>query len=77
MELPASSFRPVIERDVPYLDSVALVDCRPEARRVELLITSPARGVARMRLRGVPVDRRRARWVGETILRHAWVGFSP
>lgn len=75
---PYADLRPVIERgDETWLDSVVLVDCRPDERRADVLVTSPARGATRISLRDVPIDRRRARWLAETFLRQSWNGFSP
>lgn len=69
--------RPVRERGETYLDAIALVDCRPDERRADILISSPAGGVTRVELRDVRIDRDRARWLADTILRQGWVGFSP
>lgn len=78
MDWPSDALEPLRRRqDPPWLDAVALVDCRPEARRVDVLVVSPARGMARMRLRGVELDRARAQWIAERILEHGWVGFTP
>lgn len=64
-------------RGETWLDSVVLVDCRPEARRADVVVTSPARGLTLLTLRDVPIDRRRARWLADTFLRQSWTGFSP
>jgi hypothetical protein len=76
MEWQASEFD-VLQSEGTYHDTVVLVDCRPTERVADILVTSPADGAARMRLRRVDIDRGRARWLAETILRHVWVGFSP
>jgi len=77
MEWDAPVLEPVVRRGDTYQDAIVLVDCRPEERRVDVLVRSPARGVARMRLRRVEVDAARARWLTEAILRHGWTGFTP
>lgn len=77
LDWPYESFTPVIERGETWLDSVVLIDCRPEARRVDVLVTSPARGVTRISLRHTTLDRRRIRWLTETFLVQSWNGFSP
>ena len=77
MDWPSDALEPLRRQSDPWLDAVALIDCRPEARRADLLVVSPAQGVARMRLRGVDLDRPRARWIAERILEHAWIGFTP
>lgn len=77
LDWPYADFRAVMERGETHVDSVALVDCRPDERRVDVLVTSP-RGVAsRIELRDVRVDPTRAAWVADTLLRQAWLGFSP
>ena len=60
-----------------YLDAVALIDCRPELRRVDVVVLSPSRGLAHIRLRDVAADARLAQWLGARIVRHGWNGFSP
>lgn len=70
--------RPIMERrrETP-LDAVALVDCRAVEGEVEMLVLSPAGGLLRMSLRRTAIDEERARWLGRTLLHHAWTGFSP
>lgn len=77
LEWPFRDFAAVIERGATRLDSVALVDCRPDERRVDVLVTSPRGQVTRLELRDVRVDAPRAVWVADTLLRRAWIGFSP
>ena len=77
IEWPSDALEPLRRRGDVWLDAVALIDCRPEARRVDVLVVSPARGMARMRLRGVEITAGRAAWVADRILGHAWIGFSP
>jgi hypothetical protein len=77
LDWPYGDFVPVIERGETWLDSVVLVDCRPLERRVDVLVTSPARGVTRISLRNITLDRSRIRWLTETVLAQSWNGFSP
>ena len=74
---PYADFRAVIERGETHMDSVALVDCRPDERRVDVLVTSRRGVVSRIELRDVRVDATRAAWIADTLLRQAWLGFSP
>ena len=78
MEWPASALEPVQDRDRDgdRLDAVALIDCRPDSEMLDIMVVSPARGAARIRLRG-SISERRARWASARMLDHAWVGFSP
>lgn len=59
------------------LDAIVLVDCRPDARRADVLVYNPAHDLSQLRLRDTTVDRRRATWLASAILRHGWNGFSP
>jgi hypothetical protein len=70
--------QPLLDRrwDEP-LDAIALVDCRQDEPAAEMLLLSPAHGLARVVLRGTPIDEARASWLGQTLLMHAWTGFSP
>lgn len=77
LDWPFADFAPVLERRDTRLDAVALVDCRPDERRVDVLVTSPSGQVTRLQLRDVRVDAARAAWVADTLLRQAWLGFSP
>jgi len=77
LEWPFRDLAAVIERGDTRLDAVALVDCRPDERRVDVLVTSPRGQVTRLELRDVRVDATRAAWVADTLLRQAWIGFSP
>ena len=58
-------------------DTVVLVDCRPELRRLVVAVSAPSGGVARLELDGVPVDRAATDLMADAILRRAWAGFSP
>lgn len=59
------------------LDAVVLIDCRPDARRADVVVYNAAGDISQLRLRDVGFDRRRATWLAAAILRHGWVGFSP
>ena len=58
-------------------DTVVLVDCRPELRRLSVVVSPPSGGVARLELSAVPVDRAATDLIADAILRRAWAGFSP
>lgn len=74
----AEDLQPLLERrwEEP-LDAIALVDCREGEPAAEMLLFSPADGLARVTMRGTPIDEARASWLGQTLLMHAWTGFSP
>lgn len=76
MEWETGPFEALKRREGTWLDTVALYDCRPEARRLEALVVSPS-GVAKLRLREVAVDDATIDWFAARLLRHGWVGFSP
>jgi hypothetical protein len=59
------------------LDTIVLVDCRPERRQLDVAIRPPSGGVVRLKLRHRAVDARAIDWVGAAILRRAWSGFIP
>lgn len=58
-------------------NATVLVDCRPDERSADVLVYNPARDISQLRLRGVRIDRPRARWLAGAILRHGWVGLIP
>lgn len=63
---------------IPRLtESVALVDCRPEERRVTVRVFPPNDHAAQIDLRDVALDEAHQRWVGTLVLSLAWMGFSP
>lgn len=70
--------RPILERrrEVPY-DAIALVACREDEDGAELLLYSAGHELARIVMRETPIDEERARWLGRTLLMHAFLGFDP
>ncbi len=77
LEWPTDALEPLRIRGEERLDAIALIDCRPDEQRLDALVASPARGMARLRLRGIEVDAGRSHWMADRILNHAWIGFSP
>ncbi len=77
MSYAGDRLQPVKQREGGWFDAVLLYDCRPEARRADLLI-HPADGQPRrMRLRGVAIDGDLATAMATRALAHGWIGFSP
>lgn len=58
-------------------DAVLLVDCRPEQNRLDVTVASASRAVTRIELRGVAPTRKRLAVVVASLMRRAWLGFSP
>ncbi|MFO0685955.1 MAG: hypothetical protein U0234_28100 [Sandaracinus sp.] len=58
-------------------ESVALVDCRPDERRVTVRVFPPNDHAAQIDLRDVELDDAHQHWVGTLVLSLAWMGFSP
>jgi hypothetical protein len=74
MSWPAAAFKAAKERGDTWSDVAILVDCRPEASRLEVLVQPASGGLALFRVGKLPFD---AELVGDAILRRAWAGFSP
>ena len=77
LDLPHKAFAKVKQRKDTWVDTVVLIDCRPEAGQLDVLVAPPAPGTARYALRLPGLDEKAARWVGAAVLRRAWTGFSP
>jgi hypothetical protein len=77
LDWPHASFAKVKRRGDSSIDTVVLVDCRPEAGQLDVLVAPASSGTARYQLRLPRIDERAARWVGAAVLRRAWTGFSP
>ena len=60
-----------------YHDTVVLIDCRPTEKSIDVLVSPPSDGVSRFKVRSLEVNTKLAKWVGNSILRRAWNGFSP
>jgi hypothetical protein len=58
------------------VDSFFAVDCRPEQQRLDALLVNKSGARVEFRLRGESLDRARAVWVMDEVLRHAWAGFE-
>lgn len=78
LDWTADDLRPLLERRrETRLDAIALVDCRVDDSVAEMLLLSPAGGVARVALRRAVIDEERARWLGRTLMLHVNIGFDP
>lgn len=63
------------QRDPIAVDTIILVDCRPEAQALDILVAPSAKGLARLQLRRVALDAAALKLVAEALLRRAWSGF--
>ena len=66
-----------IEKSNKTTDTVVLIDCRPAAKSVDVVVSPPSGGVARIKIRKMTVNGKLTKALGASILRTAWVGFSP
>lgn len=64
-------------RSDPQFDAVALLDCRTDEAHAEMLLLSPAGGLARIALRDTTIDEERAHWLGRALRFHVTIGFDP
>jgi len=62
--------------DLRY-DAVVLIDCRPEARRADVLVYESGDAVARVRWRDMALEPTDITWLAKSLVRLCWVGFSP
>ncbi len=60
-----------------YHDTAVLVDCRPEKKSIDILVSPPSSGVARIEMRRIELNKATIKWLGKSVLRRAWQGFSP
>jgi hypothetical protein len=74
---PAPSLKPARERGETWADVVVLVDCRPEEKRIEVLVNPASGGVVLLRLAEVPIERAATDLIAGAIWRRATAGFSP
>lgn len=80
LDWPAAAMQPAKQRqgiDVESIDTVIAVDCRPESKRLEILVHPSDSAVARLQLNGVVLDKATVEWIADAALRRAWTGFSP
>ena len=73
----ASSLKKPKEYKEAYHDTVVLVDCRPAAQSIDVMVSPPSDGVSRMKIRNMQINKKLTKWVGRSVLRRAWNGFSP
>ena len=62
---------------VTPIDTLILVDCRPETQQFEAVVVPSSGGVARYRLQKIVINTRTAKWLAKAVLRRAWAGVSP
>jgi hypothetical protein len=77
LEWPASAVNAIGAHQASGLDALILVDCRPEARRLDVLVAPASGAIVRLQLRRVAIDRRAIDWLAVEVMVHAWAGFSP
>ena len=58
------------------LDAIVVIDCRPDARTLDVVIDPTPDGVATLRLRAVALDAPVLDWVARRIQAAAYVGFE-
>lgn len=73
----AAQLNPIKERGDTYLDTILLYDCRPNARRADLLIAPADGDIRRMRLRDAPIGDELAGALATRALAYGWIGFVP
>lgn len=59
------------------VDVIVIVDCRPEAKRLEVAMVPPSGAIVRMLLRETPLDAAAIALVADGIVQRAWAGFNP
>jgi hypothetical protein len=58
------------------VDSLFVVDCRPEHDSYDALLVNKTGARVQFRLRGEKLDTARGIWLTDEMLRHAWAGFD-
>ncbi len=58
------------------VDVIVIVDCRPESKRLEVVMVPPSGAIVRMLLRETTLDAPAIAVVADAIVQRAWVGFS-
>jgi hypothetical protein len=78
LEWPGEAFKPARERkDRTWIDTFILIDCRPEAQALDVLVQPWGGGSIGISLRKVPLDDAAVGFVAESVMRRAWIDFSP
>ena len=58
-------------------DAFIAVDCRPDEKRLDVLLVNAAKSRVIFRQRGEELNRARLIWFGSELMSHAWSGFTP
>jgi len=59
------------------IDTLVLVDCRPETNILNLAHSPANHGVTKIRMHSVNLTKTTTKWIGRAIRPRIWVGFSP
>jgi hypothetical protein len=74
---PLESLKPAKERGETFIDALVLIDCRPEGKTLDVLVSPPAKGLTLLTLRSVTLDAALTDLVADAIFRRGTAGFSP
>jgi hypothetical protein len=74
---PLESLKPAKERGETWIDALVLIDCRPEGKTLDVLVSPPAKGLTLFKLRTLTPDAAIADLVADAIFRRGTAGFSP
>lgn len=81
MDWPAEAFEKTKvaaqEGGRAWFNVVVLVDCRPDAGTLDILIAPPSEELVQIQLRGLSVGKKAARWIADAVVRRGWVGATP
>lgn len=77
MSWDPAALRAAHEEGETWLDTLVLVDCRPEDQRLDIYVSPPARDRATLRLRGRELSAERVRASASLAELYAWSGFTP
>jgi hypothetical protein len=59
------------------VDAIVLVDCRPEAKQLDVALVPPTGAIVRITWRDTPLDARAITVVADAIVQRMFAGFSP
>lgn len=76
MAWPVGMWKALGEKGI-MRDAIALIDCRPDEHKADVLVVGPLRTVTHLELRDAKIDATAAHALAAAILRRGWLGFSP
>jgi hypothetical protein len=77
LDWPGAALEPARRRGDSSFDAIILIDCRPDRQRLDVLVAPASPGLARLQVRGAPLDATTLTFIGDALLRRAWSGFVP